>query len=135
MTNNKVYYDVAVIGAGPAGMMAAGRAGELGKKVVLLEKNKELGAKLLLTGKGRCNITNAEPDLRKLVEKYGKNELKQTSQVKPFFIFLQQLNSVFIFDLIAAAIFSFFVKASNASDVELTLGSPRRLASLTHSSE
>ncbi|MFH1401994.1 MAG: NAD(P)/FAD-dependent oxidoreductase [Parcubacteria group bacterium] len=73
MTKNKIHYDVVVIGAGPAGMMAAGRAGELGKKVVLLEKNKELGAKLLLTGKGRCNITNAEFDLRKLVGKYGKN--------------------------------------------------------------
>ena len=66
-------YDVAVIGGGPAGMMAAIRAGELGKKVVLFEKNGDLGRKLLLTGKGRCNITHAEFDLRKLIEKYGKN--------------------------------------------------------------
>jgi predicted Rossmann fold flavoprotein len=66
-------YDVAVIGGGPAGMMAAISAAELGKKVILIEKNANLGAKLLLTGKGRCNITNAEFDLRKLVEKYGKN--------------------------------------------------------------
>jgi predicted Rossmann fold flavoprotein len=73
MTKNNLHYDVAVIGGGPAGMMAAGRAGELGKKVILLEKNEELGKKLLLTGKGRCNITNAEFDLRKLVGKYGKN--------------------------------------------------------------
>lgn len=54
-------------------MMAAGRAAELGKKVVLLEKNESLGKKLLLTGKGRCNLTNAEFNLRKLVENYGKN--------------------------------------------------------------
>lgn len=66
------HFDVAVIGGGPAGLMAAGRAGELGKKVVLLEKNERLGQKLLLTGKGRCNLTNAEFDLRKLVEHYGK---------------------------------------------------------------
>jgi predicted Rossmann fold flavoprotein len=66
-------YDVAVIGGGPAGMMAAGRAAELGKKVTLIEKNKNLGEKLLLTGNGRCNITQAEFDLRKLVEKFGKN--------------------------------------------------------------
>ena len=65
-------FDVAVIGGGPAGMMAAGRAGESGAKVVLLEKNNRLGAKLLLTGKGRCNITQAEFDNRKFVEKFGQ---------------------------------------------------------------
>ena len=70
--NNQTIFDVAVIGGGPAGLMAAGRAAELGKKVVLLEKNKKPGRKLVLTGKGRCNITNAEFDLRKLVENYGK---------------------------------------------------------------
>lgn len=52
--------------------MAAGRAAELGKKVVILEKNKKPGRKLVLTGKGRCNITNAEFDLRNLVSNYGK---------------------------------------------------------------
>ena len=72
LKNNQTIFDVAVIGGGPAGLMAAGRAAELGKKVVLLEKNKKPGRKLVLTGKGRCNITNAEFDLRKLVENYGK---------------------------------------------------------------
>ncbi|MFH1575778.1 MAG: NAD(P)/FAD-dependent oxidoreductase [Candidatus Nealsonbacteria bacterium] len=70
--NNQTIFDVAVIGAGPAGLMAAGRAAELGKRVVLLEKNKKPGRKLVITGKGRCNITNAEFDLRKFVENYGK---------------------------------------------------------------
>jgi predicted Rossmann fold flavoprotein len=65
-------YDVAVIGAGPAGMMAAGRAAELGARVVLIEKNPKLGKKLLITGGGRCNITNAETDIRKMVSKYGR---------------------------------------------------------------
>ncbi|MGE5545030.1 MAG: NAD(P)/FAD-dependent oxidoreductase [Bacillota bacterium] len=65
-------FDIAVIGGGPAGMMAAGRAGELGKSVVLIEKNRQLGVKLLITGKGRCNITQAEFDHRQLVEQYGK---------------------------------------------------------------
>jgi len=65
-------YDVAVIGGGPAGMMAAGRAAELGAKVVLIEKNYKLGKKLLITGGGRCNITNAELDVRKMVGKYGR---------------------------------------------------------------
>ena len=66
-------FDLAVVGAGPAGMMAAGTAAESGAKVILIEKNQELGKKLLLTGNGRCNITNAEFNLRKLVENYGKN--------------------------------------------------------------
>ncbi len=64
--------DVVVIGGGPAGMMAAGRAAELGAKVVLLEKNEKPGKKLLITGGGRCNITNAEFDARRLSERYGK---------------------------------------------------------------
>lgn len=70
----RVYYDVAIIGGGPAGMMAAGRAAELGARVVVVEKNGDLGKKLLLTGGGRCNLTNAEPDARKFIEKLnGKN--------------------------------------------------------------
>ncbi len=65
-------YDVAVLGGGPAGMMAAGRAAEQGARVVLLEKNPGLGEKLLITGGGRCNITNAQFDVRRLVERYGE---------------------------------------------------------------
>ncbi|MBU3668359.1 MAG: NAD(P)/FAD-dependent oxidoreductase [Candidatus Taylorbacteria bacterium] len=63
-------YDVIVIGGGPAGMMAANRAAERGLRVLLLEKNSTLGKKLLITGGGRCNVTNAEFDTRKLLEKY-----------------------------------------------------------------
>lgn len=50
---------VIVIGGGPAGMMAALAAAEIGHEVLLLEKNEKLGKKLYITGKGRCNITNA----------------------------------------------------------------------------
>ena len=49
---------VVVIGAGPAGMMAAGAAAENGADVLLIEKNLKVGKKLRITGKGRCNITN-----------------------------------------------------------------------------
>jgi predicted Rossmann fold flavoprotein len=63
-------YDVAVIGGGPAGMMAAGRAAESGARVVLIEKNEKLGEKLLITGGGRCNVTNATFDNRALLEKF-----------------------------------------------------------------
>lgn len=51
-------FDVLVIGAGAAGMMAAGTAAERGARVCLLEKNHRLGWKIGLTGKGRCNLTN-----------------------------------------------------------------------------
>ena len=51
-------YDCIVIGGGPAGMFAAITAAKNGKKVLLLEKNDRLGKKLLITGKGRCNVTN-----------------------------------------------------------------------------
>ncbi len=63
-------FDVVVVGGGPAGMMAAGRAAELGAKVLLLEKNTTLGKKLLITGGGRSNVTNAEKDLRKLLSRF-----------------------------------------------------------------
>ena len=50
---------VAVIGGGPAGMIAAGFASSNGHDVTIYDKNKKLGKKLLITGKGRCNITNS----------------------------------------------------------------------------
>ncbi len=51
-------YDAIVIGGGPAGMFAAITAARRGKGVLLLERNDRLGKKLLITGKGRCNVTN-----------------------------------------------------------------------------
>lgn len=67
---DKKIWDLIVIGGGPAGMMAAGRAAELGAKVLLIEKNNSLGKKLLITGGGRCNLTNYEPDSRKFLSKF-----------------------------------------------------------------
>lgn len=49
---------IAVIGGGAAGMLAAGRAAQRGHEVHLFEKNNRLGKKILITGKGRCNVTN-----------------------------------------------------------------------------
>lgn len=66
-------WDVAVIGGGPAGMISAGRSAELGANVILIEKNQNLGKKLLITGNGRCNVLNAEFDTRKLLEKFQEN--------------------------------------------------------------
>lgn len=72
--NNSKPWEVVVIGGGPAGMMAAGKAAELGKKVLLLEKNATLGKKLLITGGGRCNLTNNRTDVRAMLSKYGPND-------------------------------------------------------------
>lgn len=64
-------YDVIVIGGGASGMMAAGVAAEAGKRVLVLEKNKDLGKKLSISGGGRCNITNAETDIRTFLKSYS----------------------------------------------------------------
>ena len=66
-------YDLAIIGGGPAGLMAASRAGELGAKIILIEKNSQSGIKLLLTGNGRCNLTNKIDNHKILADCYGSN--------------------------------------------------------------
>lgn len=64
-------YDIAVIGAGPAGCMAAIQGASKGKKVILIEKNDKIGRKLRLTAQGRCNFTNSAP-LEAFMENFGK---------------------------------------------------------------
>lgn len=59
MTKSAKTFDVIVVGAGPSGMMAAISAAQNGAKVALIDKNKKVGKKLLMTGGGRCNVTNA----------------------------------------------------------------------------
>src|SRR5216684_3571932 len=63
-------WDVVVIGAGAAGLMAAIRTAERGRRVLLLEKNRKPGVKILMSGGTRCNITHAT-DNRGIVEAYG----------------------------------------------------------------
>lgn len=70
MKTDEQNWDVVVIGGGPAGMMAAGTAAKNGKRVLLLEKNDTLGKKLLISGGGRCNVTNAEFNTKVLLGKY-----------------------------------------------------------------
>ncbi len=64
-------YDLAIIGGGPAGLMAAWHASKNGRQVILLEKNQRLGLKLLTTGGGRCNLTHNIPDHRLLAANFG----------------------------------------------------------------
>jgi predicted Rossmann fold flavoprotein len=64
------FWDVAVVGAGAAGLLAAIRAAERGRRTILLEKNRKPGVKILMSGGTRCNITHAT-DNRGIVEAYG----------------------------------------------------------------
>src|SRR5438477_13216193 len=63
-------WDIVVLGAGAAGLVAALRAAELGRRVLLLEKNRKPGVKILMSGGTRCNITQAT-DNRGIVAAYG----------------------------------------------------------------
>lgn len=64
--------DVIVIGAGAAGLLAAGRAAELGARVLVLEKMDEAGKKILVSGQERCNVTNTAP-LEDFLAAFGRN--------------------------------------------------------------
>lgn len=80
-------YDITIIGAGPAGMMAAITAARSGKKVCLIEHNDKPGKKILVTGNGKCNITNmdmapsyygsnSKESYFSVIENFGPNELR-----------------------------------------------------------
>lgn len=64
--------EVIVIGAGAAGLIAAGKAAEKAEKVTIIEKNDIVGKKILITGKGRCNITNAA-EIEDMITQYPRN--------------------------------------------------------------
>ncbi len=71
MKKNKKIWDVIIIGGGASGMMSASIAGSRNLSVLVIDKNKNLGEKLKITGGGRCNITNNESDIHKFMEVYG----------------------------------------------------------------
>ena len=72
-------YDLIVIGGGPAGLIAAGTAAERGVRTLLLERMPRIGTKLRITGKGRCNITNARPIENYLPFLHGNVALAQNA--------------------------------------------------------
>ena len=105
-------YDIAIIGGGPAGIMAA-IACSSDSNVVLLEKNSSLGKKLLLTGGGRCNITNNKP-LKKLLSFYDKKNFLKHS----FYTFTNEnLFSLFDFDFIEEDDNRIFPESERSIDV------------------
>jgi predicted Rossmann fold flavoprotein len=62
--------DIVIVGGGPAGLMAAGKLGQAGIPVLLLEKMEKTGKKLRITGKGRCNVSNSRPQ-REFINAFG----------------------------------------------------------------
>ncbi|MCE5266632.1 MAG: NAD(P)/FAD-dependent oxidoreductase [Planctomycetaceae bacterium] len=64
------HWDVAIVGAGPAGLMAAARSAQRGRRTILLDKNGEPGVKILISGGARCNLTHAT-DARGIVAAFG----------------------------------------------------------------
>ncbi len=116
------YIDAVVVGAGPSGMMAAGQIAKKGRKVLLLEKEKEVGKKLSKTGGGRCNITYAEPDYKKLAAHYGKAQKFLYSPLSRFsvrntFSFFEKMG----LPLVELARKRVFPKTEKAEDVTKTM--------------
>ncbi len=74
MEKNEGMWDFVVVGGGHAGILSAGRDESLVSMVILLYKNDSLGKKLLITGGGRCNLTNNEPDVRKFLSKFKDSD-------------------------------------------------------------
>ena len=105
-------YDIAIIGGGPAGIMAAIAACRT-SRVILLEKNSSLGRKLLMTGGGRCNITNAKPIKQLLTFFNNKNFLKHS-----LYTFTNEdLLCLFDFEFITEEDNRVFPKSGKSSDV------------------
>jgi hypothetical protein len=105
-------YDIAIIGGGPAGMMAAIAASGT-SRVILLEKNPSLGRKLLMTGGGRCNITNDKPIKQLLTFFNNRNFLKHS-----FYSFTNEdLFSLFDFGFITEDDDRVFPETERALDV------------------
>ncbi len=111
-----------MVGGGASGLMAAGRAAERGKRVLLLEKNRKVGEKLKISGGGRCNITNAEFDPRLFLRVYGASEqflysLFSQFGVKETFSFFESKG----LPLVVQARKRAFPKTEKAGDVLLVL--------------
>ena len=105
-------YNIAIIGGGPAGIMAAIVASRT-SRVILLEKNSSLGRKLLMTGGGRCNITNDKPIKQLLTFFNNKNFLKHS-----FYSFTNEdLFSLFDFDFITEDDNRVFPESGKSSDI------------------
>jgi len=130
-------YDLIIIGGGPSGLFCALNAGLKGKKVLLLEKNKSLGKKLLLSGSQQCNITH-EGETRDFIRHYGDSEdFIQTclynfsnSDLVLFFrntglsIIVREDGKMFPESLMASDVLSSLIKSCTDNSVDIHLDEP-----------
>ncbi|NLE31336.1 FAD-binding protein, partial [Candidatus Dojkabacteria bacterium] len=70
---DKRIYDTIIIGGGAAGLIAAVECKRLGQNILVIERNPRPGKKIAITGKGRCNVTTLNHDLRDLISRYQRN--------------------------------------------------------------
>ena len=122
---------VAVIGGGPAGLLAAGTAASFGSRVLLFERNPQCGRKLLITGSGRCNVTNNAPfDL--FLDQYPEKRKFLYPAFRQYFVEdLKALFHRYDLSLIAEESGKYFPetqKASSVLDVLLTFCRDQRVA-------
>lgn len=131
-------YDVAVIGGGPAGLMAAGQASAAGRKTILIEKNQQLGLKLLMTGGGRCNLTNniiearlmaanynqAGPFLLSAFSRFGVPETIDFFESRGLKLKVEKNNQVFPLSDNAADVLQILIKEIKNNGGEIKLGDP-----------
>ena len=129
-------YPVAVIGSGPAGMMAALQAAGKGIQTLLLEKNSSIGNKLLITGGGRCNLTNncSLPEfvasyhngdfLRNAFARFFNQDLISFFEEKGFKLVVEQEHLIFPASQSAQKVADFLLAQLKENKVELRLESP-----------
>lgn len=136
-----VEWDIIVVGGGPAGMMAAARAAERGRRVLLLERGPSLGRKLLLTGGGRCNLTNSADSeghirafgrgggfLRRALDAFGPERLRAWLRERGLETVEETGGCVFPESGGAPAVLAVFVRALETSGCDIRVG--ERVASV-----
>ncbi len=130
-------WDVIVIGAGAAGLLAAIHAAERGRRVLVLEKNRKPGAKILMSGGTRCNLTHAT-DRRGMVETFGKqgrflqsalaalgpDEVVQLIEAEGVETNVESTGKVFPASDRAADVLGALLNRLSRSDAELSLAEP-----------
>lgn len=125
-------HDVIVVGAGAAGLMAAAIAGQRGRRVLVLDHNEQAGAKILISGGGRCNFTNRDAQAERYLSAnphYAKSALKRFTQgdfldlVKRYRIAFHERDHGQVFcDESARQIVDMLLSECGAGSVEIRLG-------------
>ena len=123
------HYDVVVIGGGAAGLMAAGTAARVGNKVLLLEKMEKPARKVRITGKGRCNLTNARP-----VEEFGENVRTNAEWLNVAMSEFTNRSTMRFFERMGVKLVTergerVFPASGKAADIANALSVPERIAS------